>query len=256
MGGGFQAIYRPNRFGDYLLVVIPYALYPVLNMLYLSLRPRYPWMDIRVDILIHLPLIALGLWRRSAALTLFWINVAVMQLVYIVAQGFWQPHWYFGMQTVLWAVVLAGLLLLFGQIVWKNRHDALIVVFALLPLSMELLGTTVWSIRPMSYVYNPLDRSLLIIFLQMQAAGIQFYETLATMALFFLPMNRNIRWLALAVSALIIGFGREYLFDYQTGAVASVAQWVYYLYVAAPAGIVLVGWWLERSRRQQMQLAV
>ena len=69
-------------------------------------------------------------------------------------------------------------------------------------------------------------------------------------------MNRNIRWLALAVSALMIGFGREYLFDYQTGAVAFVAQWVYYLYVAVAAGIVLVGWWLERSKRQQMQLAV
>jgi hypothetical protein len=255
MGKGFKALYRPNRFVDYLLIAIPYTLSLSLTALYLSFRPQYPWMDIRLNVLVDFALIAIGLWRRSALLTLFWINLAVMQLLYIVLQGFWQPTWYFGLQTILWAVLLAVLLALFGQIVWKNRHDALIVVYALLPLSMELLGTAVWSIQPVSYIYNPLDRSLLLIFIRMQSGGSYFYGSLLTTALFLLPSNRNIRWIGLVVSALMIGFGRVYLLDYQTGAMAVVAQWVYYLYVLVPATIVFVGWLRDRSMREQLRLA-
>jgi HAAS domain-containing protein len=255
MGRGLKALYRPNRFLDYLLIAIPYTLSLYFTEAYLRLQPQYPWMDIRLNVLIDLILIAIGLWKRSASVTLFWINIAVMQLSWIVLQGFWQPYWYFGIQTIAWAALLMGLLTLFGRIVWKHRHDALIAIYALLPFSMDLLGNALWGIRPVSYISNPLDRSLLVIFLRMQDGSIQFYGTLATMALFFLPLNRNMRWTALVLSALMIGFSREYLVDYQTGNVAFVAQWVYYLYVLVPVTMVVAGWLLERNKTQRMRLA-
>ncbi len=255
MGKGLREVHRPNRIIDYLLIAIPYVLTPYFTGFYLHLRPQYPWMDIRLNVIMDLAFIAIGLWRRSALVILFWIHLAVMQLLYIVLQGVWQPYWYFGLQTIIWAGVLLGLLALFGQILWKNRHDALIVAYAVLPLGMELLGTAVWSIRPVSYIYNPLDRSLLVIFLQIQAGNVQFYGTLATMAVFFLAVNRDVRWMALLASALIIGFGREYLFDYREGTVAMVAQWVYYLYVLVPLAMVCFVWWLERSKTRGIQFA-
>lgn len=256
IGNGFKEIYRPNRLVDYLLIALPYTLSLYLTAVYMQFRPQYPWMDVRLNVIFDLVVLLIGLRRRSAIVVLFWINVAIMQLMYIVLQGVWQPYWYFGLQTILWAIVLIALLTLLVRIVWRYRHEALLVTFAILPLSMELLGTAVWSIQPVSYIYNPLDCSLLIIFLRMQGGNAQLYGTLVTMALFCLPSNRGLRWLALALSGLIMGFGREYLFDYQTGTVAMVALWIYYLYIVMPLAIVGVGWWLDWNRRRQIQLAM
>ncbi len=258
MGKGFLALYRPNRFVDYLLVAIPYVLSRYVHDLYLLLQPQYPWMDIRLNVLFDLVMILVGLRRRSALITLFWIPLAVFEILYVVLQGVWQPYWYsywdFGLQTVVGVILLLGVAALLGQIVWKNRHDALIVVFAVLPLGMELLGTAFGSIRPVSYIYNPLDRSLLVIFLTMLGGNAQLYGTLATIAVFFLASNRDVRWASLLASALIIGFGRVYLFDFERSTVALVAQWVYYLYVLVPLVAVGYTWYLDRCRRQQIQL--
>jgi len=77
MASGLKAVYRPDRFIDYLLILIPYFFYPYLNLLYNSLTPKYSWVDVRLDVAIHLPLIAIGLWRKSAPLTLFWTTILV-----------------------------------------------------------------------------------------------------------------------------------------------------------------------------------
>ncbi len=255
MGRGFQSIYHPNRFVDYLLLAIPYVLSLYLVEIYLRFRPQYPWMDIRINVVFDLLLIAIAYGRRSVLLKLFWINLAITQLLFIVLQGVWQPYWYFGTQTGLWAVLLAALLILYGFTVWQNRRDTLLVVYALLPLSMELLGSALWSIEPVSYDFNPLDRSLLRIFLQFQGENVQLYITLVSMAVFFLASNREVRWLALLLSAVMIGFGRVYLFDYETGShVAFVARWVYYLYILVPLTMVFGAWWLDWRQRQQHQI--
>ena len=241
---------------DYLLVAIPYALYPLLNVLYLRLGPLYPWLDVRTDILVHLPLVAVGLWRRSPLITLFWITVLLGQLLYIVTSGFWQSYWYFGWQTVLWAVLMAGLLILTALIVWRNRHDLLTVLFALLPLCVLLMGVVLWTIHPTSYTaYNWADRSLLRIFLEIEGRGVDFYALFAVMALIFLPMQRGLRWTGLAAWALLLGLGRAYLLDYETGNLAMLAHWVYYLYVLLPAMLIFLGWRLDRASRHQLELA-
>lgn len=254
MGKGFQKAYRPDRLADYILVAIPYVLSLYFTEFYLRLRPQYPWMDIRLNVILDVVFIVIGLWKRSTLVTLFWLNMAMMQLLYIVLQGVWQPYWYFGLQTIVWAALLVGLLLLFGRTVWRNRHDALMVVFAILPLTMQLLGTAVWSIQPVTYTYNSLDRSLLIIFLRLQEGNAELYGTLATMAVFFLASSRDVRWMALLAVALVIGFGRVYLFDYHTGGVALVSQWIYYLYILIPMGLVGIAWYADWRRRQQVRL--
>ena len=257
MGRGFQSIYRPNRLVDFLLVAVPLVLSLYLTEFYLTLRPQYPWMDIRINVVFDLLLIAVSYARRSVLLKVFWINFAIMQSFFIVLQGVWQPYWYFGMQTVVWAALLAALLVLYGFIVWQERRDALVMVFALLPLSMELLGNGLWNIEPASYALNPLDRSLLIVFLQLQHGNVQLYITLMSMALFFLASNRDLRWLALLLYGAMIGFGRVYLFDHETGShVAFVASWVLYLYALLPLAIVGLGWWQDHRQRQQLRLAV
>ncbi len=251
---GFKAVYQPNRLVDYLLVAIPFALYPLLNMLYLHFMPQ---MDLRADLLVHLPLIGIGWWRRSPLVASFWITAVAPGLLYMVTQGFWQSYWYFGLQTIWWAILFAGLLSLLGVIVWRNRRDLLTVLFALLPLCTLIMGVLLWIIHPMSYSsYNWADRSLLQIFLEIEGHGLVFYTFFPLMALFFLPRDRGVRWLALAAWALILGFGRAYLMDYQTGDLAMLAHWVYYLYVAVPAAMVGWAWCLDWNRRQHIKLAI
>ena len=76
------------------------------------------------------------------------------------------------------------------------------------------------------------------------------------MALFFLHTNRGIRWLALTIFGLTIGLGRDYLIQFQTrGMMTPMAYWVYYLWIILPLLIVFLGWWLDRSERQQPKLA-
>lgn len=254
MGKGFNAVYRPNRLVDYLLVAVPFALYPLLNMLYSRFTPP---LDLRSDILVHLPLIGIGLWRRSPLVASFWITAVAPGLLYIVTQGFWDSYWYFGLQTVLWAILFAALVFLLGLIVWRNRRDLLTVLFALLPLCVLVMGVLLWIIHPMSYnSYNWADRSLLHIFLEIEGRGLSFYTVFPLMALFFLPRDRGVRWVALAAWALMLGFGRQYLMDYQTGNLAMLAHWVYYVYVAVPAAMVSLGWLRDRAQAPRPQLAV
>ncbi|HLO14186.1 MAG TPA: hypothetical protein VK206_05115 [Anaerolineales bacterium] len=251
IGRGFKEIYRPDRLIDYLLIAIPYLFYPYLNSLYTNLMSKYSWADVRLDILIHMPLIAIGLWRRSAPLTLFWIAILVSQLLYITTQ----LYGYYGAQTLFWALLLLGLIILAGYILWKNRNDLLILIFGLLPLSMSVIGTIVSVVHPTGYIsFGLIDRSLLVSYLSIR--DLSLYLILATMALFFLVTNREIRWLALALAGLMIGLGREYLIEFQTSTTMTpIAYWVYYLWVFLPLFIVSIGWWLERSKRQQLKLA-
>lgn len=251
MANGFKDTYQPNRFLDYLFILIPYLFYPYLNALYMSLMPKYGWADVRLDVVVHLPLVALALWRRSAPLALFWITILVSQLLYITTQS----YWYYGIQTIFWALLLLGLIILAGYILWKKRNDLLIMLFGLLPVSMCILGSILSVVRPTGATpYGFLNLSLMVGYLSIR--DFSFYLILGTMALFFLPTNREIRWFALALYGLMIGLGRDYLIEFQTrNSMTPMAQWVYYLWVILPLLIVFLGWWLERSTKQQLRLA-
>jgi hypothetical protein len=80
-----------------------------------------------------------------------------------------------------------------------------------------------------------------------------FYGTLITMAMFFLILNRNIRWLALGLYGLVIALSRDYLnlFDAEQGLMNPV---IYLFYVMVPLILIFSGWWSSRSG-QRSQIA-
>jgi len=255
MGRNFKAIYRQNKWIDFLWVAIPYFLYPYLNMLYVSLLPKYSWADVRLDILIHLPLIAIGLWRRSAAVALFWIATLSTQIagMLMITGGF-----YGTVQTVFWFILMLGLIALLGYIAWQNRQDVLIVFFALLPWIMCTVGSFFVIIHPGAVaIYGPVDKFLLKIYIDIAGFGggyLPYYGTLTAMALFFLTTNRDIRWLALGLYGLVIGLSRHYInvFDGETGL---MVQWVYVVFALLPLVTTFLGWWLDQSGRRQLKFA-
>ena len=252
MGRGFKVTYRKERFIDYLLIIVPYLLYPFLNMLYVSLMPKYSWADVRLDILIHLPLIAIGLWKRSALLTSFWITTLVTQIITMLLLV---GNYYGSLQTGVWLIIALGLVVLLAQIVLQNRHDPLVTAFALLPLIMCGVGTVLAIIHPAastSYALGPMDKMLLDVYMNIAGFGegyLPFYGFLAILALFFLSMNRNIRWLALGLYGLVIGLSRHYLnlFDSDKGLMHPLA---YSFYAVLPLILVFVGWMLNQSKLQ------
>lgn len=249
LGRNFRTIYRQSGFIDFLWIVIPYLLYPFLNMIYVKLMPTYPWADVRLDILIHIPLILIGLWRRSAPLALFWLTTIVTQIIamLLLVQGY-----YGAFQSVIWSMVALGLLLLLAYIVWQNRQDSLITTFGLLPIIMCAIGTILAIIHPnaVTYTTGPIDRLLLDIYADAAGFGggyLPFYGTLLTMALFFLVMDRSVRWFALGLYGLVIALSRHYLniFDYDQGLMHPL---VYSFYVILPLVILLLGGMFNQSR--------
>lgn len=240
---GFKQAYRPNRLIDFLLIIVPFFFYPYLNFLYTILMPKYSWADVRLDIVIHLPLIAIGLWRRSAPVTLFWITLTMSQLLIITTE----IYGYYGAQTIFWAFLLVVLLVLAGYLLWKNRDDLLIVVFGLLPLSMCILGSIVSTIHPEDYSFGSMGRSLLLAH-TCYIENLAFYGFLGSMALFFLPTNRSLRWLALVMYGLHLGLGHYYLNEV-------LAAWVFYLWTLLPPVSVFCVWWLEQLKKPQLELA-
>jgi hypothetical protein len=252
MSGGFKAIYRNDRLIDYLFIAIPYLLYPFLNMLYMRLMPTYSWADIRLDILIHLPLVLIGMWRKSALLTLFWITTIATQIIamLLITQGY-----YGSLQIAIWSLFVLGLLLLLGRILWQNRHDTLISAFGLLPLIMCFVGSTLAIIHPgtgTSHIYGPIDRLLLDVYVNVAGFGggyLPFYGTLGTMALFFLVMNRNVRWLALGLYGLVMALSRDFL-NLSDASQGLMNPPIYLFYVLVPLILIFLGWWLSQSGHQ------
>lgn len=252
ISNGFKSIYLKERFIDFLLIVIPYLLYPFLNILYGNLMTTYHWVDVRLDILIHLPLVAIGLWRKSSLVTVFWVNIIVIQIfaMLISAQGY-----YGNLQTIIWWVVAFTLIAILANVVWRNRYDALTIIFALLPFTMLVIGsvlTIINSSMNLSSMPNVVDQLLLDIYINIAGFGsgyLPFYGTLITVSLFVLVINRNARWVALGLYGLVLGLSRHYLnlFD---GIQGLLTPSVYLVYVILPLVVVLCSWWLSQSKVQ------
>lgn len=251
MGRGFKGTYRKERFIDYLLILVPYLLYPFLNMLYVSLMPKYSWADVRLDILIHLPLVAIGLWRRSALLTAFWITTLMAQIITMLLLV---GSYYGSLQSEAWSIIALALLFLLGRIIWQNRQDLLVSSFAILPVIMCCIGTTLAIVHPNGgpYANSPIDKFLLNVYVDAAGFGggyLPFFGMFATLGLFFLSMNRSIRWFALGLYGLVIGLSRYYLnlFDSDKGLMHPLA---YTFYAVLPMVLVFLGWMLSQSKLQ------
>lgn len=247
MGRKFKMIYRPDRFVEFLLVVIPYLLYPLANvMLQKTFGAEYV---VRTEVLLYSLLILIGLWRQSILITIFWITMVVMQIISMLLVGY---SFYGSVQSILWLTYAIGLLFLLGQIVWQNRNDLLTVLFACVPLLICAYGS-IFLLSPPQYVGSPLgalDRLLLNIFIH--SGTFNYFAYVLAIALFFLATNRDIRWFALAMFGLINTLDRSYL----NLSNDLMPPWVYSLYVLIPLAVVFLGWLAERTKRKQLSLVV
>jgi hypothetical protein len=75
-----------------------------------------------------------------------------------------------------------------------------------------------------------------------------FFGLMAVMAVFFLPANRQVRWLGLLLYGILIGLNHEYLNHVFAGR-------VYSLWLILPISIVIVGWSVEQNRRHRLEVA-
>lgn len=112
MGKRFKMIYRPDRFVEFLLVAIPYLLYPFVNvMLQKTFGAQYV---VRAEVILYSTLILIGLRRQSILTTLFWTTMLITQIISMLLVGY---AFYGSAQSILWLVFAIGLLFLLGQIV-------------------------------------------------------------------------------------------------------------------------------------------
>ncbi len=250
MGKRFKLIYRPDRFVEFLLAVVPYLLYPFVTVMFQKVfGAEYV---VRAEVILYSSLILVGLWRRSILITLFWATMVFTQIISMLLVGF---AFYGSLQSILWLAYAIGLLLLIGQIVWQNRNDLLTVVFACLPLLICAYGSVFVLSHPqnISSQLGIVDRLLLNIYIRSGEGGyFGYFGHILAITLFFLVTNRDIRWLALVIFGLVDTLGRYYLnLSYQL-----MPPWVYSLYILLPLVLVFLGWWVDRTQRRQLSLAV
>ena len=237
MAKRFKVIYQPDGLIDFLLVAIPLLLNSSLNLLLVNMMPRYPWFDVRVEVLFRLLLIGIGIWRGSKLLTLTWAPRTAVQIVAMLAltQG------YFLHQSIIWIPVLLGLVYLTGRLVWQNRRDALIVIYGLLPLIIGGLGLAFYSILNVQFLNGRIELSILQAFSRLSV--ILDGLNIIALAVIFLVKDRNFRWAAVAIYGLILGSwiagSREVLFTW----------------VLVPLVIVCLCWGLDQFFRRQIRFA-
>jgi hypothetical protein len=246
MAKGFHRIYQPGGLINYLLIAIPYLLNLPINLLLVSLMPKYHWADVRLVIIFHLILVAIGLWRRSTLLTVYWLADLAVQLMGVL----WVVRGHYGsFQTVLWFIVLAALIFQLGRMVWQNRHDLLIVTFALVPILIGVLDLVLEMIvHGSTYSYQSLEIFLFRIWLN--TANYLWIVIMIALFPFFMVLNRNVRWLSLAIFWLLMGLSR-YELDYRV----IYPPNVYYLWIILPLAVIYLGWFLERSKRLKIRIA-
>jgi hypothetical protein len=236
MAKGFKKIYQPDGLIDYLLVAIPLLLNTGFNLLLVSMMPRYPWFDVRVEVIFRLLLIGIGIWRGSKLLMLAWAPRTAVQIVGMLAQ----PGGYYLQQSIIWFPVLLGLIYLIGRVVWQYRRDTLVVIYGLLPLVIGGFGIALYSVPSVQILNASINLSVLQVFSRF--SGVVDGLNIAALAVIFLVKNRNFRWAALAIYGLILGSW------------ITAPREVLIIWVALPLVTVLLGWWLDRSKREKLRL--
>jgi hypothetical protein len=132
-----------------------------------------------------------------------------------------------------------GLVFLTGWLIWRNRRDALIVIYGLLPLILGGLGLALSSAPRVQTWLAMTDLSILQVFSRFSVPfdGLN----IIALALIFLVKSRNARWASLAVYGLILG-------SWIAG-----SQVVLLIWIVIPLLIVFLGWWLDRYKRHQLK---
>jgi hypothetical protein len=249
MGQEFQKVYRPNRWRDLLLVIIPvYVIFPLLIPLLMIIYKETAsvlYMEIRLVIFTGLLCALIGKFKHSILLRAYWVPVVCCMLIaLILRESRWNLMSGISGQTMIenitWFLLLAALLAWTVRILWKNRGDWLISTFILLPFM-----TAIFNYGGLMLLFSTGAKTQLI---DWNIAGIQLLPLLdiVYLACFFLLPGRNLRWLALFINQA-----------FQTAAKALtmrsfpplIALW------CLLAGAVLIFWLVDRKTKTHLPSA-
>jgi hypothetical protein len=212
-----RSVHRPNRKVDLLLVLVPYlvisrSIQILLNIFFgplkdWSVADPHLYLGGRIAILLAVLLALVGFRRRSAPLVIFWLWDGIGTLVSLMMR---EARFIPGkelipgsvLESILFYVVLFGLVFWLVKTLKKNRFDSLLVVFVLLPLmlmaanfsTLQLLSQSGISPRPLALPFG--------------LAGILGYRLVWALgvSLFFLFQSRDVRWTGL----LLVGVNYIY----------------------------------------------
>jgi hypothetical protein len=210
LGRGFKQLYRPRRWLDFLLVVVPaLVISPLLTWviswftgpLQGAWHADQPllWISIRVSIILSTLLLGASLWRRSLPLLFYWLPQAIAQLFVLVyreqrllpGRGPYAQSAGGLAEDIFWLAALAGLIIWLAVLMVEHRQDVLLLALAVLPFLYMAANMSTASASPDGQV------SFVIGWF-----GLSQVSSLAWPALFYLPRRRAWRWLGLLVFAL------------------------------------------------------
>jgi hypothetical protein len=248
MGGGFQAVYRPNRWLDFLLIFVPvYLVYPLLNFLYnlfsdgsiYHSESRFYAFSLRAVIVLGVVMVIVAIQRRSLLLFAFWIPDVICRLVVLISRE--SPETFTPGVDLLSAlemwfayILTFGLAYWLARNVWRHRSNLLIVLFALQPI----IGT-VFGYITSGYI---LAQGITPNYPNWSVAGIQVQSMMELISLagFVLLRSRNMRW-----AALLLGMGNY-------SAMMVYAYWPNPLLISLWAlfgAVLLIFWNIDLRRR-------
>lgn len=246
LGQGFKAVYRPNRWLDFLLVVIPvYLLFRLIQVLifgfiYHAQNSEALSLDIRVEILFGIALVGISLWRRSPLLAAFWAPYVMTRLMTLMTR---EDRWlvgyekvasqFSGLESAVWTLVLFGTTCTLVWLLWKNCSDLLLIVFALTPFLQ--MGANLGG-----YVLA-LANGFQLKFLNMW--DFAWITGITSLAGIYLARRRSVRWLGLALGYAGYSVQMALLFDPRP---ALIAVW------CLPFAIALLAWRFDARQRRRL----
>jgi len=266
LGCGLKEVYRPNRWVDFLLVFIPsnilrYFLYLILVLVLgenltilnnpLSSTP-YMMISIRVSLLLSILLSLVSLHRRSIQVLFFWLPQAILTtftLVFRVNRWLTQFHPSDNLtnivESIFWIALLAVMVVWFLHLLWINRHNILLTVFAIIPFL-----TTIGNLFVTQYIftgYFPGGYQLPNWHISSFSGfplGLYQVSLILWVVLFYISQQRLVRWLGLLLYATPLSL-MNFIASTQYPFLAVI--WT------LPVVIVIVGWIIDLIKFKQVR---
>ena len=204
MAYNFKEVYRPRRFLDLLLVILPvFILIPLLQALLPYFKPlsgelqfSNVLINTRIIFLLSALLLIFAHRKKALFLSAFWLVRTLMiclTLIFREDRGnlFSVSSPAALIENIFWLVIFLLLLFLLGKTLWANKGNFLLMAFLLLPLAvlpanLNLYGQPALSNGTGSYQW--------MIFFERALA-------LSAYCLIFLGTKRVLRWAGLVLLA-------------------------------------------------------
>jgi hypothetical protein len=260
LGRGLEQVHRPNRWLDFLLVFIPFEVlkYPLLTLLLLffgnlartnssPFSEPYLVTSIRAFFLLYGLMVLIALRRRSLDVLFFWLPQTILIAFTLIfrekrwmLQSPFNAHQAGMIESLLWLILLAGMLSWLAYLLWVNRRNSLLIVLALIPflITVENMSLVPYiSGGQFSGGYWLPDWNLIVI--AGFPLGLYQVSVLLWPLLFYVSRQWQIRWVGLLLNAAPLALLN---FVASTPYKQLAALWV------IPIALVLTGWLIDLLR--------